>query len=193
MAPASSPSNPAGSAPAPFPPHARFIAEFLKNRRQLGEQGVTHEMGLRGAFQALLDKSARERGYLLIPEPTLRTAQGATIRPDGAVHNAFGLPRGYWESKDPDDDLDREIRAKIKAGYPTHNIIFENSQTAILYQRGQALYKADLANPEHIAVLLTQFHNFAEPHIAHFEQAVAEFSARVPELGSRLADIIQRA
>ena len=36
-------------------------------------------------------------------------AGGHRIRPDGTVFDANSLPRGYWESKDSHDDLDREI------------------------------------------------------------------------------------
>ena len=35
--------------------------------------------------------------------------------------------------------LDAEVEKKRKAGYPLNNIIFEDTQTAILYQHGQRI------------------------------------------------------
>ena len=36
------------------------------------------------------------------------------------------------------DDLDAEIQAKFDRGYPRDNILFEDSETAILIQNGDA-------------------------------------------------------
>ena len=47
------------------------------------------------------------------------------------------MARGYWEAKDSHDDLDAEIRVKFNRGYPRDNIIFEDSQTAVLVQNRQ--------------------------------------------------------
>jgi len=45
--------------------------------------------------------------------------------------NKWGIARAYWEAKDSDDDLDREIKKKIADGYPTDNIIFQAPTRAI--------------------------------------------------------------
>jgi hypothetical protein len=42
------------------------------------------------------------------------------------------LHRGYWEAKDTDDKLDREIQKKIAKGYPVNNTIFEDTRQAVL-------------------------------------------------------------
>jgi hypothetical protein len=44
------------------------------------------------------------------------------------------LDWGYWESKDQYDKLDEEIEKKLNKGYPDSNILFEDSQTAVLIQ-----------------------------------------------------------
>ena len=54
--------------------------------------------------------------------------------PDGTVRDEFRLARGWWEAKDTSDKLGFEIQKKLKAGYPARNTIFEDTQTAVLYQ-----------------------------------------------------------
>ena len=90
-------------------------------------------MGTRPAFFALLAAAGKEHGWTLIAEQE-RKFNGKTIRPDGTFKDEMNLVRGYWEAKDIADKLDAEIEKKRKAGYPLNNIIFEDTQTAILYQ-----------------------------------------------------------
>jgi hypothetical protein len=42
------------------------------------------------------------------------------------------VPFGYWEAKDTNDVLDEEIRKKTAAGYPRDNIIYEDTDSAVL-------------------------------------------------------------
>jgi predicted helicase len=130
--------------------------------------------------------------WTLITEQTLKIG-GKHIRPDGVMRDEFNLPRGYWEAKDTDDDLDAEIRKKSAKGYPLTNIIFEDTREAALYQDGQERFRADLTTPQQVADLLNQFYTYAEPDIESFEQAVDEFQERVPELATGLADKIKQA
>lgn len=53
-------------------------------------------------------------------------------RPDGTLYDDVKFPRGYWEAKDTQDNLDAEIQAKIRRGYPLTNTIFEDTQRAVL-------------------------------------------------------------
>jgi predicted helicase len=105
----------------------------------------------------------------------------------------FNLPRGYWEAKDTDDDLGEEIAKKRAKGYPFSNTIFEDTRRGLLFQNGQLALDADLANPQAVADLLNGFYAYTEPDIEGFEQAVAEFQERVPELALALADKIKQA
>ena len=52
---------------------------------------------------------------------------------------------------------------------------------------------ADMANPAALADLLTQFFRHIEPEIEQFEQAVVEFSQRVPDLAEGLKSKIDDA
>jgi len=153
---------------------------------------VSHETGVRTAFQTLLNDTARSNGWTLITEQTLKVG-GKTIRPDGTLRDEFNLPRGYWESKDTADDLDNEIRKKTAKGYPLSNTIFEDTRYAALYQDGHERFRADLTNQQALADLLNLFLTYAAPDIEGFDQAVGEFKERVPELAKGLADKIAEA
>jgi hypothetical protein len=39
------------------------------------------------------------------------------------VRDEFRLARGWWEAKDTSDNLAAEIGKKLKAGYPTREIV----------------------------------------------------------------------
>lgn len=140
------------------PRHAA-IKNYYKTLEELRSQNVTNESALRPAFQNLLAKSARLHGWTLIPELSTES-RGRTVIPDGTVRDSNYLPRGYWEAKDTADDLKAEIEKKIQRGYPTSNIIFEDTQQAILYQDKREILRADLVN---------QFHTQVEPEIETFE------------------------
>lgn len=69
----------------------------------------------------------------------------------------LGLRRGYWEAKDTDDDLPVEIAAKRARGYTLENSIFEDTQTAYLFQDGREVLRIDLSDPAQIAALMRYF------------------------------------
>ena len=115
------------------------------------------------------------------------------IRPDGTLFDHNGLPRGYWEAKDTHDKLEAEIARKIERGYPLSNTIFEDTRRAILYQDRREVLRVDLLEPGELTDLLHRFYAYEEPDIAGFEQAVAEFGGRVPDLARGLAARIAEA
>ena len=97
---------------------------FLRNFQN---QRVKHEGAVSTAFENLLTHLAKQRGWIFIPLLSLKT--GKRLVPDGTLRDRNGLPRGYWEAKDTQDDLDTEIKKKTTRGYPLSNIIFEDTQT----------------------------------------------------------------
>ena len=111
------------------------IQTYYEALKSYGAQGVEHEGALETAFQRLLADTARLKNWTLIPKLKLKVG-GKTIFPDGTLRDDFNLPRGYWEAKDTDDDLDEEIGKKIAKGYPLTNTIFEDTRQAVLYQNG---------------------------------------------------------
>jgi predicted helicase len=154
-------------------------------------QRIRHEGAVSTAFENLLTVLTKQRGWIGIP---LLSMQGERrLVPDATIRDRNGLPRGYWEAKDTDDDLDEEIRKKKAKGYPLSNIIFEDTRTAVLYQSSTETLRVDLSNPAELVRLLIQFLNYIEPDIEGFEQAVAEFKDRVPELARGLLHKIKEA
>ncbi len=178
--------------PGTIKPKHKAIVEYHETLRAYSDRHVTHEGALETAFQRLLSETARPHGWFLTPKRSLRV-KGKHIIPDGTLLDLFNLPRGYWEAKDTDDDLGEEIAKKRAKGYPFSNTIFEDTRRGLLFQNGQLALDADLANPQAVADLLNGFYAYAEPDIEGFEQAVAEFQERVPELALALADKIKLA
>ena len=101
------------------------------------------------------------------------------------------LRYGLWEAKDTDDDLEKEIKAKFKAGYPRDNILFQEPRRAILYQNSEKLVDADLTKPDQLVHVLDLFFGWRPPAFDEWEKAVEEFKGRVQELGENLARLIR--
>jgi len=174
-------------------PGHRSIRRYYENAAALRDQGVLNEMSVRSPFESLLQETARLKNWTFIAELSGKSG-GAVIRPDGTLRDHNTLPRGYWEAKDTQDDLDTEIKKKIARGYPLSNIIFEDTQTGILFQSKQKVNGPySLGNPKELAALLNQFFSYTEPDIEEFEEAVDEFKERAPELARGLVEKIQQA
>jgi len=164
----------------------KVVNHYFTERK--GYQEVAnYELGLRAAFQNLLSSVAKHIGWSLAPEMTI-----GKIRPDGVILDEFRIRRGYWEAKGPDTNLEKEIAKKIANKYPLTNTIFEDSQTAILYQNKKRYPNPfKLHTPNDVMDLLHQFFTYVEPDIENFEEAVDEFKERIPEHALALLDIIQ--
>jgi len=174
-------------------PTHRSIRKYYENVAALQAQGVLNEMSLRSPFESLLQETARLKDWTFIAELSGKSG-GAIIRPDGTLRDRNSLPRGYWEAKDTQDDLDTEIKKKIARGYPLSNIIFEDTQTGVLFQNKQKINGPySLGNPKELVALLNQFFSHTEPDIEGFEEAVDEFKERVPDLARGLVEKIQQA
>ena len=167
-------------------PGHKAIQQYHAALKVYSGQHVEHEGALETAFQRLLGDTARDmKGWTLIPKQSMKVA-GRPVIPDGTLRDDF-LRRGYWEAKDTHDDLDAEIRKKIEKGYPLSNIIFEDTRQAVLFQDGRedAPLRPDRTRRK-LADLLNDFYDYSEPDFEGFDQAVAEFKERVPELAQGL-------
>ena len=111
---------------------------------------------------------------MLVPE--LRASNN--VIPDGTVKDSLRMPRGYWEAKDTRDDLDVEIRRKFNRGYPRDNIIFEDSQTAVLIQNREEAMRADMTKPGELHRLIRRFLDYELPQIEEFRQGAASVQGR---------------
>src|SRR5262249_34273450 len=154
------------------PPSHRAIRHYYEAIAEIRAQGVNKEGGLRRAFEQLLTEIGRERGWTLLAEQTLAGGK----RADGVLRDSEGVPYGHWEAKDPYDDLETEIRKKLALNYPTNNIIFEDSQTAVLFQNKRRDPRTfTLSNATELADLLTAFFGWSDPEYDKFNDAVAAF------------------
>ena len=174
-------------------PTHKAVAAYYDALAQFERLGVKHEGAVRSAFQSLLEHCARQGGRTLIPEYQLKRKGGKPLEPDGAIVDSLSqvLRYGLWEAKDTDDDLEKEIKAKFKAGYPRDNILFQEPRRAILYQNGERFFDADLTKADQLVHVLDLFFAWRPPAFDQWERAVEEFKLRVEELGDNLARLIR--
>ncbi|HEY7346941.1 MAG TPA: type ISP restriction/modification enzyme [Ktedonobacterales bacterium] len=166
----------------------KAILDYERTLEGFRSQGITHEQGLRPAFQHLLLTLGREVGWTIFVEQKL-AASGK--RPDATLRDGF-FDRGYWEAKDTRDDLNTEIRKKLNNdGYPSFNIIFEDTRQIVLYQNGQEKDRCQMRDRSRLAQVLELFFTYSEPPIEEFHLAVREFKERIPDLAQRLLERIR--
>ena len=168
-------------------PIKTYYAE-LEAYTHLGEQ---NEGTVRAAFQNLLQHYCPQAALTLLCEKSHYTPEKRRITPDGEVVDAFGLPHGHWEAKDTKDDLHAEAAKKFAAGYPSKNIVVQSPTHALLYQHGQLQLDLDITEPRNLVHVLQTFFAYQEENIAAWHTAVAEFKETVPELGEKLAALIE--
>ena len=168
-------------------PIKTYYTELAKYA-QLGEE---NEGTVRAAFQNLLQHYCGQSDLTLLCEKSHYTPEKQRITPDGEVVDGFGLPHGYWEAKDTQDDLHVEAGKKFAAGYPSKNIVVQSPTHALLYQHGQLQLDVDITEPRNLVHVLETFFAYQEENIAAWHTVVAEFREIVPELGEKLAILIE--
>ncbi len=186
----------------------------VKLERLISYGGSRNETSVRAAFQELLDRYAASKNLALVTELEYKTRLNTTVRPDGTLKNAVRQDVGYWESKDERDDLDAEIALKLAKGYPTSNILFDDTHKVVLIQNGQEVGRAGMDDPRLLHALLEQFVGFETPFVRTFREAINHFQDDLPDLlkhlreaiaaqaeendrfrekGTRLLDLVQKA
>ena len=149
--------------------------------------GTQNELSLRRAFANLLEAYCVAKHLVLVDEARLA---GTQKRPDGTVKDGNRLDWGYWESKDPADDLNAAIADKLALGYPTFNILFENTRDIVLIQHGAERLRGDMRDADRLHRILTAFVEYERPEIAAFREAVEQFKQDIPDILDALRRII---
>ncbi len=168
-----------------------LIQNYLKEVEKIIQYGGSHkETSIRVAFQNLLNDYCATKNFILIPELAYRTKHNTTVYPDGTVKDALRLPWGYWESKDQDDDLDKAIQNKFIKGYPNDNILFEDSQTAVLIQGGFEVQRVSMADADKLDALLTHFIHYERPEVQDFRKAIECFKTDLPTVINTLRETL---
>jgi len=152
-----------------------------------------NEDSIKSYFWILLNDYARKNHYEVVREVYCMGTRGSKVKPDGILKNAFGLEVGYWESKDEKDNIETEIENKIKKGYPLTNTLFEDSKTAILYQRNMEVARVDVHDADKLNGLINDFIEFKSETVYKFEVALDQFKADIPAIVETLRKKIDEA
>ena len=176
----------------PVMPNYPHIEKYRADlRRFIDFGGSDNEQSIRRAFAECLDSYCRDHREKLALVDELNVSRGN--RPDGTVKDTLRMARGYWEAKDSHDDLDVEIQRKFNRGYPADNIIFEDSQTAVLVQNGAEAMRVDMSRDGELHRLIRTFLDYELPEIEEFRQAQRQFKADLPWVLENLRGAVDEA
>ena len=170
-------------------PHIEQYRADLSRLIEFG--GSVNEQSIRAAFQICLSAYCADHKEQLELVPEL--PYGARVIPDGTVKDSLRMPRGYWEAKDTLDDLDTEIQIKLDRGYPRDNIIFENSETAVLIQNRDVSMRVDMARSGDLHRLIRRFLDYELPEIGEFRTAQRQFKVDLPWVIGNLRESVEEA
>lgn len=173
-------------------PTHKPVQNYYEALRQFKTIGVSHEGAVRSAFQTLLEHCGRQFAWKLVPEWQIRRNHGHPLRVDGALVDEYRLTHGFWEAKDTADDLPKEVKKKVAAGYPQNNIIFQAPDRAILMQNGRAVLDEEITEADAIVQFIKRFFEYVPPEFEEWTDAVEHFQDRVPELGEALKELIEK-
>lgn len=165
---------------------------YTKVEKLIQYGGSKNETAIRSAFQNLIGQYCADKNLQLIPELEYKTKYGTTVAPDGTLKDALRQDWGYWESKDTFDSLEEEIQKKIEKGYPTTNILFEDSQTAVLFQNGTEVSRTDFKDANALHALLTAFVSYEPKEVQTFRAAIEKFKQDLPDLVTELRQLIEK-
>lgn len=140
--------------------------------------GTKKESSIRRCFAELLSYYAEQKKLLLIDEYEIK---GTRKIADGGLIDKNRFLYGYWEAKDTKDDLEKEIENKIKIGYPTFNIIFENSEIAVLYQN-DIREQCNMSDAKALDKLLNKFIKYETAESINFKNALIQFAKDTPDI-----------
>lgn len=172
----------------------QLIQQYLNELSDLRRaSGSNRESIVSEAFKDLLKGYAKSHDLIFIPQYELPRQDGNRRIVDGALVYDLRVPFGYWEAKDEADDIDKEIAAKFRRGYPRDNIIFEDSRTAVLMQHGNEVMRCPVDDTEKLQHLLDLFFQYERPEIVDFRKAVAQFQKDLPDVLAALRAMIETA
>ena len=173
-------------------PNHKAIRDYYATLQEYDKHDITHEGAVSSPFDTLLHACAKQINATLVPQYPMRAPKGNRIVIDGAIIDEFGLPLAYWEAKDMEDDLSRSVIDKREAGYPLDNILFQTPQRAILYQNGADVLDLDITEPANLIAALQYLFSYTAPALDNWQTAVTDFREHVPDLATRLKELIEQ-
>lgn len=172
-------------------PTYKVVKAYYDEINQLGTLSLFSEGCVSPAFATLLRYCAKQLDWTLAEQFSMKP-RGKPIRVDGVILDNFKLVHGIWEAKDSDDDLEVEVEKKFKSGYPKDNILFQAPGHAIIWQNEREVINENISKPEYLVDALKIFFEYHPPEFKQWEEAVAEFKYKVPELGEALLELIEK-
>ncbi len=162
----------------------QLINSYYNQVHQIRRSGIKNEGALSMPFFFLIMQYAQSKKYQFHSQITIKSKKtGKNIRPDGILMNDLRVHRGYWESKDPDDKIDEEINKKLFSdGYPSNNILFEDTKTAVLIQGGEEVMRVAVKDADKLHNILSAFVNFQPAEVREFEEALEAFKEDIPQI-----------
>ena len=173
-------------------PTHKAIRAYYTTLQQYEQHAITHEGAVSSPFDTLLQVCAQQINATLIPQYSMHTVAGNRIVIDGVILDEYGLPFAYWEAKDIADNLIKAIEEKREAGYPLDNILFQTPHRGILYQNGQIALDLDITEPTRLIAALQYLFSYVPPALDNWQTAVADFREHVPDLASKLKELIEQ-
>jgi predicted helicase len=172
-------------------PASAAVKRYYSTLERMAGGHFDNEGNIRGAFEDLLKHCARQFEWTVVPEYRMERRDARPISMDGAVLDAFNMPRGYWEAKDEKDSLEAEMKKKFEAGYPRTNILFQRPGEALLFQDGRIAFHGSIGEPGELVRVLGLFFGWRQPEHDSWDRAVTEFSERVPQIAAGAMSLIQ--
>ncbi len=156
--------------------------------------GTRNETSITFAFANLLRAYAEKKNLLLVEQKEAKGRGDNRVIPDGTIKYFGGIDLGYWEAKDSKDKLDDEIHSKLNVkGYPNKNIIFEDTQTAVLFQEGAEVMRVPMNEWNLLDDLLDRFIGYEPSEVKEFNKALEHFKEDVPSIVKGLRELMEQA
>ncbi|HEY0786694.1 MAG TPA: N-6 DNA methylase, partial [Acidobacteriaceae bacterium] len=175
----------------PLKATSTYVKSYYAALQRFHQHGHTTDGNTRSAFADLLKRAARAYDWQLVEEYQFKGTGKQSLRADGALVDALTLVHGLWEAKDTADDLEREIKVKVSSGYPLTNILFQSPARAVLYQDNRIALDCDVSKPASLVEVLELFFEHRQPHEVDWEEAVAKFSEKIPDLAGGVTTILE--
>ncbi|MBI5475449.1 MAG: N-6 DNA methylase [Ignavibacteriales bacterium] len=170
------------------------IQRYYQEVEKLKHRGGTKmESTVSQAFYTLLNDYAQQKELMLVPQVWVKGKLGRKVKPDGTLKDSLRQDWGFWESKDEADDIDEEIEKKFAKGYPDVNILFEDSNTAILIQSGLEVMRVSFSDADKLDEILKAFVSYERPEVETFRKAIELFKEDVPNVTETLRNTMSQA
>jgi type I restriction-modification system DNA methylase subunit len=169
----------------------KAVKDYYAGLEEFHRLGVTHETAVRSAFQRLLEQCCRRVGWIFVGEYKYRRKGRHPLSIDGAAVDGFSVPQAYWEAKDTDDDLPKEVQKKFAKGYPKDNILYQSPDRAILWQDSREVMDEDITKPDTLVYVVKELFGYRSETQRDWEVAVEDFKPHIPDIAAKVVELIE--